>query len=85
MTDFNTLVNSDDIEDKLKAVQDSACPSEVIIEILNHETIDFYVNTKNGLDYCGDFCDMRDEMTKEGLDPENEDDIRKYLKKYTNG
>ena len=42
--------------------------------------ISFYVNTKNGLDYCDDFCDMRDEMTEQGLDPENEDDVRKYLK-----
>ena len=42
--------------------------------------IDFYVNTKNGLDYCDDFCDMRDEMTEQDLDPESEDDVRKYLK-----
>ena len=47
--------------------------------------IDFYVNTKNGLDYCDDFCDMRDEMTEQDLDPESEDDVRKYLeKKYMN-
>jgi hypothetical protein len=43
--------------------------------------IDFYVNTKNGLDYCDDFCDMRDEMTEQDLDPESEDDVRKYLEK----
>ena len=42
--------------------------------------IDFYVNTKNGLDFCDDFCDMRDEMTEQDLDPESEDDVRKYLK-----
>ena len=46
--------------------------------------ITLYVNTDKGVQYCDDFCDMRDEMTEEGLDPENEDDIRKYLEKYTN-
>ena len=45
MTDFNTLVNSDNIEDKLKAVQDPICPNEVITEILNHETIDWASNS----------------------------------------
>ena len=45
MTDFNTLVNSDNIEDKLKAVQNPICPNEVIIEILNHETIDWASNS----------------------------------------
>jgi hypothetical protein len=43
--------------------------------------IDFYVNTKNGLDFCDDFRDMRDEMTEQDLDPESEDDVRKYLEK----
>ena len=43
--DYKTLVNSDNIEDKLKAVQDSACPSEIITEILNHETIDWTSNS----------------------------------------
>ena len=40
-----------------------------------------YVNTKNGLDYCDDFCDMRDEMTEQDLDPESEDDVRKFIEK----
>jgi hypothetical protein len=40
----------------------------------------FYVNTaKNGVQVCDDFYDMRDEMSDEDLDPENEDDIREYL------
>ena len=33
MTDFNTLVSSDNIEDKLKAVQDSACSAKVIAKM----------------------------------------------------
>jgi hypothetical protein len=41
LTDINTLVNSDNIEDKLKVVQDPSCPDEVITSILNHENIDW--------------------------------------------
>ena len=45
MTDFDKIVNSDNIEDKLKAVQDAICPNEVITEILNHETINWGSNS----------------------------------------
>ena len=41
MQDFNKLALSANIEDKLKAVQDHACPGEIITAILNHDAIDW--------------------------------------------
>jgi hypothetical protein len=41
MLDFNKLAASANIKDKLKAVQDPACPGEIITAIMNHDVIDW--------------------------------------------
>ena len=45
MTDFKMLVESNSIEDKLIAIQNSTCPSEIITQILNHKNIDWTSNS----------------------------------------